>query len=250
MANENDLISEATGTATDTPATDDILSAMVGEGKPFKDTEALALGKANSDKHITQIERENAELREAVDKLEASQAQGKTLSDVIEAMNQSKEGEGENQPVLSPEKIAEIVKESIDSRDSLASAKDNRAKVNQAVLAKYAGDRAKALEFLLKAREDTGLTTEQVKELSEKSPNALIKLYGLDKDIQSKSSTSIDSTLNTQTIDTTEGYKGVRNYAYYRAIRKEMGVMKYYNDFDLQKQVQADRDEQGENFLD
>jgi hypothetical protein len=249
---ENDLISQVeTGDATSTTTQDDFLSELVGEGKPFKDTQALARGKAESDKFIEQVQRENAELRESVKKLEEATTTSTALSDVLSAINQSKTDGGDNQTALTADDISQLVASSVSQIDQGKTKAQNRERTNQAALQAFGGDKGKALAHLVDKRRSLGLSSEQVRTLSEESPNAFIKLFELDKTtIKPPTSTSVQSDVNTQAFVTQNQNSGERTYSYYRNLRKEMGFSKYYGDFNLQKQFQADQDRLGEAFDD
>lgn len=59
---------------------------LVGEGKPFKDIEALAKGKMDADAFIEQLKNENAQMREAVASSEQEALKAATMSQVLEAV--------------------------------------------------------------------------------------------------------------------------------------------------------------------
>jgi hypothetical protein len=86
--------------------TDNPLEALVGEGKPFDSTEALAKAKLESDRFIKQLEQENAGMREEINKRA-------TIEDFMEKINKREEPKPST-PVTTPAEPAQQVTEAPD----------------------------------------------------------------------------------------------------------------------------------------
>jgi hypothetical protein len=219
------------------------LDSLVGEGKKFSTVEDLAKGKTESDAHIAKIEDEALELRKKIAELESAQAESKTFSDVISAIDSKGQGEA-NHASLTSEQVASLINEQLNNRSAADQASTNRDSVNSAVLAKFQGDAGKAKAFIASRASEVGVSTEQLKQMSEQTPQVVTRLLGIN-DTQPQ---------NPQSIGT--GFRGdagvqsetTRNFRYYEGLRKEMGDAKYFRDITLQQQKLKDSELDG--FMD
>lgn len=224
----------------------DILANLVGEGKKFKSVEDLAAGKAEADAFIEQVKRENAELRQTAQKLEAEKGQQKTLSDILDALKQGKTEPTGNQPPVSLEELTKLVKSVTSLERDKETRNTNRNLVDQTLVAKY-GDPAKAIEQVKTKAKELGLGPTQIKELSESSPAAFLQLFGATTS-GTTTTPATKGTVNSEAMNfVPEG--GERNMAYYEALRKKMGTQKYFADFNLQRQKSADMGKLGAKFI-
>ena len=229
--------------ATTEPEAQTPLDNLVGEGKKFSTVEDLAKGKTESDAHIAKIEDEALELRKKIADLESAQSQSKTFSDVISAIDSKEQGEA-NHASLTSEQVASLIDEQLNNRSAADQASANRNSVNSAILAKFAGDADKAKAFITSRASEVGVSTEQLKQMSEQTPQVVTRLLGIN-DSQPQ---------NPQSIGT--GYSGnagtqsetARNFRYYEGLRKEMGDAKYFRNITLQQQKLKDSEQDG--FMD
>ncbi len=222
---------------------------LVGEGKQYKDVTELAKGKLQADDHITKVEGENAQLREAIKELEGKATQSKGIDDILSAI-EAKRGSGDEQvSAVAPEDITELVSKALNKQQSDATAETNKTKVNAALISKFDGDADKAVEFVKVTREALGMSADQLDVLSKNSPEAALRLFGVEANKQSTDpgSVSSQSTINIAAL-TAQNKSGVRNQAYYSALRKEMGMGKFFADIRLQNQMYSDAQEQGDKF--
>jgi len=228
-----------TDTQTNMNTQGDLLDSLVGEGKKFKDAEALAKAKVESDSHISKVEEENRALREKMTQLEEQVAEGKTFDKVLDEINKSKEGAGDNQTSANSEEIADIIEQKLKEKDAVTAASANRKSFNDAVLAHMGGDTDKAVEFIRTKAKEAGLDNSQLTQLSEKSPQALVQLFGL----KQTKPTNAPSMSQGNVKPTAEG--GKRNFAYYQALRREIGDSKFYSDQELMAQKIRDSEQPG-----
>lgn len=260
QANTTEDIVASTGTqkteGTNTQ-TNDVLGELVGEGKKFRDIAALAAGKVESDKFIEQLKREAAELRAELSKTTEQAATQHTLTEVLAALNQRPPNDndatdqGTAPKPVSLEDIARLVKATNAAEKSAEAAKTNRMSVNKKLLELAGGNPDTARELLATRSTELGLTSDQVRDMSEKSPAALIELIAGKQANSGTTNTTVPrSRVNSEALITNQGNTGERKLSYYTAKRKEMGVNKYYNDHAIQAQYQADLRKHGAGFID
>ncbi len=243
MENVIDPVTESGGEPQDT-GTD-----IVGDGKQYKDVSELAKGKLQADEHITKVEGENAQLREAIKELEGKATQAKGIDDILSAI-EAKRAAGDTQgPTATPEDITELVAKALNKQQSDATADTNKTKVNTALIAKFDGDSDKAVAFVLETRQSLGMSADQLDVLSKNSPEAALRLFGVEakKQTTGPTSASSQSTINAEAL-AAQTNSGVRNQAYYSALRKEMGMGKFYADIKIQNQMYSDAQDQGDKF--
>ena len=90
-----------------------LLTALVGEGQKYKTPEELAKAYANADQFIEQLKEENRKLRE-----QANAA--KTIDEVLERINATKQAPQEEPPAVSglkPEDVQKLVASTLEQRD-------------------------------------------------------------------------------------------------------------------------------------
>jgi hypothetical protein len=115
-----------------------LLGVLVGEGRKYKDMDALVKGHLHADDHIARLEEENRTLRE----------QGKsaaTVEDVLKRLQEAgKSGEKTLVPPVQPATtdIAEIVRKTVTGLETEKVRQGNRARV-QAAMKELFGDKAK-----------------------------------------------------------------------------------------------------------
>jgi hypothetical protein len=252
-----EIIPDTADTTNVTQDTDPV-AALVGEGKKFRDVAALAAGKVESDKFIEQLKRETADLRKELAQVSEQTKSQLTMTEILEALNRRPEANGDDdagqpQPkAISLEDISRLVKATNAAEKAADIAKANRMSVNRELL-KLAGGNAETAKKLLATRTlELGLSSDQVRDMSERSPAALLALIGTSGTTNGTQSTSSTtrSKVNTEALLNNANTTGERKLSWYTAKRKEMGVNKFYSDFALQAQYQADLKRHGDSFVD
>lgn len=153
---------------------------LVGEGKKFKDNEALARGKMTSDHFITVLQRENLELREDL-------KQRVTMKDVLDQLKQSPPTKvpntEENQPpaddrtdVLKKEDLPEFFSKALQEAKESEAKKQNTTYVSSKLQELYGSEEAAQAEVARK-RQELGLNADVVKRMAEEAPKAFLELF-------------------------------------------------------------------------
>ena len=234
----------------------DPLAALVGEGKKFKDVGALAAGKIAADDFIEQLSLENKEMRKAISELESKVTKQTTLTEVIEALNQSKGGEPSvTNPSVTPADISRLVEEQVLRTTEAVATKTtlaaNRAESNKALLAAFNNDSTAAANYVGNKIKTLGLNTAQLETMAQTSPAAFAAMLGLTaKPTIPTMPASAFSTVNANSADEAKGATGERKLSYYQNLRKTMGMAKYFRDQNVQNAYRADMNKYGEAFND
>lgn len=257
-----DIISSAPATSTQSTesvaaSTTDPVATLVGEGKKFKDVSALAAGKLESDRFIEQLQREAADMRAQLAVASDKAATQHTLTEVLEALNQRPEGansdgqaQGTPPKTVTLEDITRLVKATNAAEKAIERANANRTTVNRKLMELAGGDANKARDLLATRSAELGLTSAQIRDMSEKSPTALIELLAKAPSSAPQSTTVPASHVNSEALLKGAQASGERKLSYYTAKRREMGMNKFYNDAVLQAQYAADMVRHGESFID
>ena len=204
------------GTPPQAPADGDLLAGLVGEGKRYKDNNALAQGKTDGDAHIKQLETENAEMRGVVKALEEKASKGATMAEILDALKPT-EGTPGQPPAVTKEQLAEMIESSHTDRDQRQSAAANREDCNVTLLNHFKGDREKAAEFLKKRQLEVTIDPAELDRMAAVTPGAFKQLLGLtDKRTSDQPFTPPAEGGRSVPLDT----GGIRNAAYYANLKK------------------------------
>lgn len=216
---------------------------LVGEGKQYKDDDAVAKGKLDADRFIIQLQNE---AKEMVSKMEALEAQADTkaaLSEVLnELRNRSPNEPGTPNPGISEEDLARRVEQLSDKYAVKKTQEANQAAANMALLKRFDGDASKAKAYLDSRLSELHITSDTVRNLARTSPAAFSELLGLTKK-EASTSTNITGGSYTMPTDVT------RNNSYYNGLLKEMGSSKFYKNKDVLNQREQDINRLGDAFF-
>lgn len=165
-----------------------LFNTLVGEGRKYKDDEALAKGYANADEMIEQLKEENAKLRNQVESSETvtnaidkSKVQDEVKKDVIPESNN-----------LSEDAINQIVESKLAERNAKATAQNNLANVAQSLVNTY-GDMDKAKEALENKAKELGMTPDEITKIAMKSPQAALAFFNVQAKAVQNTSTGFES---------------------------------------------------------
>lgn len=168
-------------TPVETPTEGNYIDLLVGEGKKYKDHEALAKAMVHAQNHIQQLETENANAREEIAKratMEEFLDRIESRSRAPEAPNHGTQNGNENQETrnqLTPEAIKELVKQAtLEERTQATQEQNLRATVEE--LRKAWGNEWQSK--LNAKRLELGLTEDFMNSIAFKSPKALLNLVG------------------------------------------------------------------------
>jgi hypothetical protein len=240
------LFSEGEQTNNSPPPVDEDknwFEELVGEGKKYKDSQALAKARVEADNFIEVLKRENADLR--------NQAKmGLTLEQFMEKMKQERQTQGnqsanggnqdsnqnqggtpnnEGARTLTEQDIERVVTE----REQRREAERNVNEVKRLMSEKWGNNYVSKLEAIVS---DTGITREDLDALAQKSPKAFARFTGLDTQAttQPPAAPSSDSLFtpprsNVNSDATRPSGTGEHNQTWWDAVRKKDRAF-YYSD--------------------
>lgn len=249
----SDIFSSATteGTTTDTQQTqtnESFVTQLVGEGKKFRDVEALAKGKLEADRHI-------GEITKTLDELRAELAKQDYAKSLLEQMSKGSETGAEQPPPVttsssntenttqSASDIEALVEKVITAKEKNRTASQNISVVGEEMQRQY-GDKT---ADILKAKSlELNMPLDRLKEIAAESPTAFFQLIGVKK-MNERSSTSVG--VATQSTIRSENFNSNsqdRTFDYYQKLRKENRSL-YYSP-KIQNTMLQDRERLGDRF--
>lgn len=231
MTMPNDLFNDQ----TDIDPNKNYLEELVGEGKKFTTPEELARGKAQSDLFISQIERENAELRKELDtRLK--------YEDLLTQIKQTPPqqppvpGEPDGKPAMTPADVERLLEQREQRNRATQNANIVKDKLQQVLGPNY-------VQQLRQKTAELNMTEEQMYNLSQVNPKAAIKLLGLDEAPRNE---LFSAPPRSQLSASPQG-NNKRGFSYYENIRKQ--DIRGYFDPKVQNQMFSDIQAMGEeNF--
>ena len=196
---------------------------LVGEGKKFNSQEDLAKGKVESDRFIEQLQSELSGLREELDKRMTSE---EVLAKIREETNSANQAQGEQtSPSLSEDKVAELVKNTLESTRTEEQRNTNLKAVDDKLVELY-GDKANA-ELTKKANE-LGVGVDFLAGVAMQSPAAFFNTVGINTNQQTTPGVT-QSTVNTEALAQTGGQAPQQgSKEYFDNLRKE-NPREYWN---------------------
>ena len=216
-----DIFNSNDNSDTNTPSDDQItMEYFVGEGKKYANPDVLAKSYYHSEKHIRQLEAELAEERK----------QKATLSSVEEAIKKLQEKgntpleetppSGEpREPVKVPSGLSEE-----DARNLFLKMKQdeqaasNLAEVQAKIKAKTGSDEA-AVKFINSKAAELGISASRLRELSQETPSAVLKLLGVDE--EEKGNDTGFKTYSPKTLSSATNPDNPSTVADYEELRKK-----------------------------
>lgn len=231
---DNDVFTQTEG------ETESVFEALVGEDKKFKTPEDLARGKQESDAFISKIQDENAGLKEELEKLQAKLGEKESTTNVVEELRNAIKGAEStgNQPA-DKEALEKLVREIMQGEVSKATAEENRSKGQSLVLEQVGGDVDAARKLLTERANSINMSVADLRELSEKSPEAFAKLIKDEPSAAGNASVTSVKGANTQmqgSSNRPEHIDGVPTKAYFDRIRAEIGTKRFMGDTKLQRE--------------
>lgn len=195
------------------------LESLVGEGKKFKTIEDLARGKMESDKFIAQMQREQQELREELNKRLTVE---EVLAKIEERQKASKSAASEDDDTESytPEgnrgvdlsAIEKLVESKFNEAQSMADQRRNMQSVKNIMRERFGSNYVRVMEEKL---EELGVGKDWANGLAATQPKAFLSLMGT----PSKPPGDVTSPPQTQVRSTTS--TGHKTFADFEKLRKE-----------------------------
>lgn len=164
---------------------------LVGEGKKFRDAEALAKGKLESDKYIEQLTKA---LEDASKELEKGDKVSELLEEIRSRSNKTTDTDGrekaddKNRDIdttdtqskqVDEDLLERLVEKTLTDRERKATATANIEQASKMMEEKYG---EKAPEVLTNRAKELGMSIERLRDLASESPTAFSQLVGVDKE--------------------------------------------------------------------
>lgn len=235
---------ETTTEGQNTQTNESFISQLVGEGKKFKDLEALAKGKLEADRHI-------GEITKTLDELRAELAKQDYAKSLLETMNKGSETRAEQPPPTTPSPsntenttqsasdIESLVEKVITEKEKNRTVSQNIAVVGEEMERQF-GD--KAGQILKSKSQELGMSIDRLKEIAAESPTAFFQLIGVNA--QKKATNTVtQSSVRSETFNSNSQD---RDFDYYQKIRKENRSL-YYSP-KVQNMMLQDRERLGSRF--
>lgn len=241
---------EATPAAAEaTPTTESFVAKLVAErGEQWKDPEAIAKGKIEADRHIAELERQLAEIREDLKKQDYAKTLLEQIQNKAGASTTPKtevsahENGGEQMANTTSETpdIESLVEEALKQREAKQTVQQNIAQVDAVMTERFGTDAAKVVAEKAKA---LGMGIDRLQAIASESPSAFLTLIGEAPAVAVN--TAPKSVVNT-TADSFSG-KGPKGFAHYQALRRS-NPTQYYSPA-VQREMIAMRDKMGDSFF-
>ena len=249
----SDIFSSATteSTTTDTQQAqtkESFVDHLVGDGKKFKDIEALAKGKLEADRHI-------GEITKTLDELRAELAKQDYAKNLLEQMSKGSEtGAEQPTPVTTSSSNTEnttqsasdfeaLVEKVITAKEKSKTASQNISVVGEEMQRQY-GDKT---ADVLKAKSlELNMSLDRLKEIAAESPTAFFQLIGVKKMGEKTSTSTGVTTQSTIRSENFNSYSQDRTFEYYQKLRKENRSL-YYSP-KIQNTMLQDRERLGDRF--
>lgn len=249
----SDIFSSATteGTTNETQQTqtkESFVDHLVGDGKKFKDIEALAKGKLEADRHI-------GEITKTLDELRAELAKQDYAKNLLEQMSKGSETGAEQPPPVttsssntenttqSASDFEALVEKVITAKEKSKTASQNISVVGEEMQKQY-GDKT---ADVLKAKSlELNMSLDRLKEIAAESPTAFFQLIGVKKMGEKTSTSTGVTTQSTIRSENFNSYSQDRTFEYYQKLRKENRSL-YYSP-KIQNTMLQDRERLGDRF--
>jgi hypothetical protein len=228
------------------------LEELVGEGKKFKTPEELARGKFHSDHLIELQNRRMDELRADHERLLNEYKSRASLEEMIQnftnkntdptANNQAQFSGNTQQPAFKPEDIEDLVLNKITQHEQSRIEENNfnsfKAKLTEKLGPNYQN-------YLREQTNSLGMSDDMVNSMARRSPQALIKMLGLDQ--QANQNNVFEPPARSLRNDPPSRTEK-RTWSYYQKMKRERPDE--YRKAQTQTQMQRDYLELGQDFED
>lgn len=227
---------------------DYVAKLVQAKGDTWGDIQVIAKGKLESDEFISNLEKQNEELRAELDKQDYASELLKQLqsknNETPPAGNQTGvQGSTKQEnttPQFSEDELKALVKSTLESTNAEAVKEGNLKAVDAKLNELYGTEVDKVME---KRSADLGMTKERLQELAAESPSAFMTLIG--EEVKQESNPVTKGTINTST-DSFTMQTGERDWTYYQDLRRK--DRKTYFTPAVQKQMMQDKLRLGDKF--
>lgn len=228
--------------------TESYVAKLVQErGEQWKDPEAIAKGKIEADRHIAELERQLAEMRDDIGKQDyakalleqvQNKAGGATTSNTVPSTTDG--GEPTTNTTSDTPDIQSLVEEALKAREAKQTADQNIAQVDAALTEKFGTDAAKVVADKAAA---LGMSIDRLQSIASESPSAFLTLVGEAPSAPQPSAPR--SSVNT----TSESFNGAgkKGFSFFQEMRRT-NPNQYYTPA-MQREMIAMRDKMGSDFF-
>lgn len=224
--------------STETVKEQDLVSALVGEGKKYKTVDELAKAYINADTFIEELKTENRQAREQL-------AKSKTLDEALQRLQADTTSKQEDKPVVTAPAVTEdsirkLVEQTVTGLETARTKQENLLKADKAMKDMF-GEKATEV---FKAKATTPELQKVMTELAAASPEQFVALFKDGSTTTSKvdAGTSVNTT--SSKIEPSSREKTVGTKEYFNFVRKNNPHLYYSDTFQLQmdKQVRSNPD--------
>lgn len=222
---------------------------LVGDGKKYRDNDAVAHALTEKDRHIKNVEHENAEMRAALSKRINEEEFLKKLQEVARPtppeIQDPPVEPGARTPeasALTPEKVEEMMAQ----REAANKRKSNLDSVSAKLQEVFGNDFRSRVQA---QAQKMGVGTEFLTSVAAESPAAFYRFMGLDEAPRNDVFSAPPRPSMSTTSMPTQANK--KNYAYYQKLRSEKGDAWYFS-IPVQQEIWQTAKEfeaRGEDFL-
>lgn len=205
------------------PADSSLLEVLVGEGKKYRDQEALAKAYIEADDFIETLKAENQNLRKSVEG-------AKTIESVLERLDAQAAPKGDTPKGISAPELAKIVRETVTGLESEKTRKENLLKADAGMKALY-GDKA---QEVFDREANNPATKVALMALAEADPDKFVALF--DKRAATQSGTVASSgghNVAAMQGSSAPNTNDTSTEAYYSNIRRTNPKLYYTAEFQL-----------------
>ena len=224
------------------------LEDLVGEGKKFKDLEALARGKAESDAFVKRLEAEQAELRKEYLALREEHNAVPKLQELLDQLEQQRlassntnpnANEDINKPAIDMEEVKSLFKAEYENTKRQEQEEANFSKSLTKLRDRYGEDYQ---TYLRDQSKQLGMSEEEVNRMARSNPEAFGRLFAPTVRNETFEAPPGSSMRNDSFAPKTEK----RNWSYYEKLKKE-DPAKYWTG-KIQNQIIKDMETLGDAF--
>lgn len=213
------------------------VTALIGEGRKYKSLEDAIRSVPHAQGHISNLEKELAELREDLGKrLSAEEAMQK----ILEARD-SRNNEGTPPPEFTPEALKDLVRNTYNDMTAEQKAALNIEQADKAMREKWG---EKAGDVLAQKSQELGVSLKFLQDAASTSPQAFYNLIGLDG-VKKQQELPREGSVNTEGLSPGGGNTPY-SYKWYQQMRRT-DPKQYYTP-KVQMEMHRKAGELGDNF--
>lgn len=223
------------GTSPDIDPNKDYRAELVGEGKKYRDDQALALSKVHADALIDELK---AKLEQTQQELQTQKRLEELLTTATQR-TQEPDRTHEHKPVvteetmndLTAEKIERLISDRLSQHEYNRQAAENANRVRKVAVEKFGDSYESAL---LKIGQNVGLSAEEIQKTAQERPQLLLSLIEANAPRKELFSSPPANRLNPNIAPQNEE----RNWSYYQKVKAK--DPKYYESDAVQTQMDKD----------